>query len=190
MKISTLGYAVLGLLAGGEMSGYDLKLRMAEPVGYFWEASHSQIYPELAKLEGAGMVFHEVVPQSGKPDRKVYGITASGLEAVGEWVTGPLRASPTRDETTLRAYLSWLGGEREMAGVFEGQARLHRERLAGYRRTERWILANCGGDPLTMEGRDFAGYAALRRGIGFEREFSEWCQWVSDTLGARAGARE
>lgn len=168
------------------MSGYDVKLRMAEPVGFFWRASHSQIYPELAKLEGAGMISHEVVPQDGKPDRKVYGITASGMEAVGEWVTGSIKGGTTRDETTLRAYLSWLGGAGSMAEVFREQGRIHREKLAGYEKIQAQIHRSCGDDPLAMKAEDFAGYAALRRGIGFEREYAGWCDWISSTLEARA----
>ena len=58
---SNLGCALLGLLARSPSTGYDLARRMERPVGYFWSARHSQIYPELAKLERAGLVSHEVV---------------------------------------------------------------------------------------------------------------------------------
>ena len=52
--MTTLGYAILGLLSREDLSGYDLTQRMAGRVGYFWSARHSQIYPELAKLEDGG----------------------------------------------------------------------------------------------------------------------------------------
>ena len=68
----TLGYAVLGLLSREELSGYDLKRWMERPLGYFWNARHSQIYPELARLEEEGFVTHTLVEQSGKPDKKEY----------------------------------------------------------------------------------------------------------------------
>ena len=29
---------------------------------------------------------------------------------------------------------------------------------------------------------DFAGYASLRRGIAAEREYAEWCRWISEKL--------
>ncbi|MGI8649112.1 MAG: PadR family transcriptional regulator [Rubrobacter sp.] len=186
MKVSTLGYAVLGLLAGEAMSGYDLKLRMGDPVGFFWQASHSQIYPELAKLEGAGMVSHRVVAQEGKQDKKVYEISTSGREAVEDWVASPPKAGLTRDETTLRAYLSWLGGANEMAGFFRERARSHQDQLERYRETEARIHRGWGEDPLAMEPQQFASYAALKRGIGYEQEYARWCRWVSETLEARA----
>ena len=48
---STLGFALLGLLARGPLSGYDISAQLARGVGPFWHARHSQIYPELARLE-------------------------------------------------------------------------------------------------------------------------------------------
>src|ERR687885_279786 len=61
--ITSLGYALLGLLAREPLSGYDLASRMKERVGFFWQARHSQIYPELGRLEGEGMVTHRVVEE-------------------------------------------------------------------------------------------------------------------------------
>ena len=80
--MTTLGYAILGLLSREDLSGYDLTRRMAGRVGYFWSARHSQIYPELAKLEDGGYVTHSVVEQRERPDKKVYEITAEGLDAL------------------------------------------------------------------------------------------------------------
>ncbi len=181
---SVLGFAILGLLAEASLSGYDVKLRMAEPVGFFWRASHSQIYPELAKLEAGGMVVHKAVPQSGKPDKKVYEITADGLLAVREWVSLPARLGPTRDEATLKAYLSWLGERGEMAEMFRELGRKHEGQLEKYEETERWMLREWG-EPEEFGARRFANYAALRRGIGFEREYAEWCRWVAEKLEGR-----
>src|SRR5262245_2888646 len=54
--VSTLGYALLSLLTRGPATGYDLTQRMREPIGFFWVAQHSQIYPELARLADDGHV--------------------------------------------------------------------------------------------------------------------------------------
>ena len=109
--MTTLGYAILGLLSREDLSGYDLTQRMAGRVGYFWSARHSQIYPELAKLEDGGYVTHSVVEQRERPDKKVYEITAEGLDALQEWVTRPPVPRPTRDELTLKTYSVWLADE-------------------------------------------------------------------------------
>src|SRR5215469_6282498 len=58
VRISTLGYALLTLLAREPLSGYDLAQRMKRPLGFFWQAQHSQIYPELAGLEEHGCMLN------------------------------------------------------------------------------------------------------------------------------------
>jgi DNA-binding PadR family transcriptional regulator len=84
-----LGYALLSLLARGTKSGYDLAAGLKEPVGFFWHAHHSQIYPELARLEAAGLVTHTVVEQSDRPDKKVYSLTESGSATLTNWLESP-----------------------------------------------------------------------------------------------------
>jgi hypothetical protein len=69
VRLSTLGYALLALLARGPRSGYDLAQRMNRPIGFFWQAQHSQIYPELARLEQLGWVTHQVIVQEDRRRR-------------------------------------------------------------------------------------------------------------------------
>src|SRR3712207_6280497 len=121
---TTLGYAILRLLSREELSGYYLSSRMRTRVGYFWEARHSQIYPELARLEAAGMVSHELVEQEGRPDKKVYEIMPAGLEALKSWVVAPLEPRGARDELVLKAYSLWLAEREEAIALFREHERL------------------------------------------------------------------
>ncbi len=73
--MSTLGYAILGLLAAQPRTGYDLARLMRTPIGYMWTAHHSQIYPELARLESEGLVAATVIDGPGPRDTKRYEIT-------------------------------------------------------------------------------------------------------------------
>ena len=45
----TLKYAILGLLNREPMTGYDIAKEFSKDLGEFWNAKHSQIYPELAE---------------------------------------------------------------------------------------------------------------------------------------------
>ncbi|MGI8859763.1 MAG: PadR family transcriptional regulator [Rubrobacteraceae bacterium] len=181
----TLGYAVLSLLSREDLSGYDLKRMMERPLGYFWSAKHSQIYPELARLEEDGYVTHRVVEQRGKPDKKVFGITAEGREALKAWVTEPPAGRAARDELVLKAYSVWLAEPGAAAALFEEQGRRHEEQLKQYEEIEAWMEKNWGESPGRMGFEDFASYAALRRGIGFERDYAGWCRWVAAGLQER-----
>jgi DNA-binding PadR family transcriptional regulator len=179
---TTLGYAILGLLAREELSGYDLSGRMGARVGYFWEARHSQIYPELARLEEKGLVAHRVVEQEERPDKKVYEITAPGLAALKEWVTRPPSPRAARDELVLKAYSAWLAEPGKGFALFRDQERLHEERLREYERIKGWMEKEWGKDVLRTDSPRFASYAALQRGILNERGYAEWCRWVADRI--------
>ena len=187
--MSSLGYALLGLLAREPLSGYDIKQRMGRRVGNFWSASHGQIYPELARLEGEGMVAHSVVEQRERPDKKVYEITASGRDALKAWVTEPPPARAARDELVLKAYSLWLADPREGLRLFEEQGRAHEEQLLRYEETKSWMEREWGEDLDRADSPHFASYAALRRGILYERGYVEWCSWLADRLRDEAAQR-
>lgn len=172
----------MGLLAREALSGYDLAQRMKERVGYFWSARHSQIYPELARLEEGGFVTHSVVEQRDRPDKKVYEITAAGLEALRNWVTEPPSPKPTRDELTLKAYSVWLADGEEVARVFRAEGLRHEEQLARYEEIRTRMEDEWREDLADPASPRFASYATLRRGIIHERGYAEWCRWLAEAV--------
>jgi DNA-binding PadR family transcriptional regulator len=189
-SMTTLGYAILGLLSREELSGYDLTRRMAGSVGYFWSARHSQIYPELARLEEGGYVTYSVVEQSERPDKKVYEITAEGLDALGEWVTRPPVPRPIRDELTLKTYSVWLADKEEATRLFREEELRHEEQLAHYEELRAWMEEEWQEELTSTGSPEFASYATLRRGIGYEREYGEWCRWMADSMEGRRPLEE
>jgi DNA-binding PadR family transcriptional regulator len=188
--MTTLGYAILGLLSREDLSGYDLTRRMAGRVGYFWSARHSQIYPELAKLEDGGYVTHSVVEQRERPDKKVYRITAEGLDTLREWVTQPLAPRPIRDELTLKAYSVWLADEEDAVRLFREEELRHEEQLAHYEELRAWMEGAWREALARTDGPEFATYATLRRGIGYEKEYAGWCRWMADSIEGRKLSEE
>jgi DNA-binding PadR family transcriptional regulator len=180
--MTTLGYAILGLLSREALSGYDLTGRMKGRVGYFWSARHSQIYPELARLEGGGFVTHSVVEQRERPDKKVYEITAEGLAALKEWVVRPPEPKPSRDELVLKAYSIWLADPEEAARLFRGEESRHEEQLAHYEELGAWMEGEWGEELSHPDSPRFATHATLLRGIIYERGSAEWCRWVAESI--------
>ena len=69
----------LGVLSWGDASGYEIQKEFSEGVaGHFVDASYGSIYPALNKLTDEGLVTCKTHPQDGRPDKKVYSITAAG----------------------------------------------------------------------------------------------------------------
>lgn len=102
----SLQYAILGLLTYEPRTGYDLKAFFDNSINFMWTASLSQIYRELAKLEGQGYVTSIVKPQTGRPDKKYYQVTGEGEQAFRDWL-GKFPSSlstAVRDEFSVRIF--------------------------------------------------------------------------------------
>ena len=98
---------ILGLVALGPRTGYDVKRISDSSTRFFWGASYGQIYPELKRLERDGLVEAQEEPR-GRVRRRVYRITPEGERAVREWLRDPDTAYEVRDEGLLRLFFSEL----------------------------------------------------------------------------------
>ena len=76
--LSTTDYSVLGLLAFGESSGYDLVRAASRSIDYMWAPSRSQIYKVLPRLVAWGLAESREVEQHDRPDKALYRITEAG----------------------------------------------------------------------------------------------------------------
>jgi DNA-binding PadR family transcriptional regulator len=99
----SLRYALLALVRVGPQSGYELQKQFAVSVGHVWHAPDSQIYPELRKMEGEGLVRGEEQARGERGTRRVYHITPAGDAAFEEWMASPLEYQRVRDPAHLRA---------------------------------------------------------------------------------------
>ncbi|MEP6796596.1 MAG: PadR family transcriptional regulator [Lapillicoccus sp.] len=165
--ISTLGYALLGLIAREPTTGYDLARQLRRPVGYFWSARHSQIYPELARLEGAALLRHVVIDGAGPRPTKQYSITGTGRREVRSWLLST-SADVDEREVLLRAYLLFVLTPDEAAGVMRAIRSHHVQVLDHY------LLIGSGAEPQVW-GPAATERATLDWGVAFERGRITWC---------------
>jgi len=98
----SLRYALLGMLAVTPGTGYELAQRFDSSMSNAWYASHSQIYPELAKLCEEGML--EVVGEGPRRSR-TFGITQAGRDDLRDWLVETEPNRNQRNETTIRWFL-------------------------------------------------------------------------------------
>ena len=182
MATSTLGFALLGLLARAPRTGYELTRAMHQPIGYFWTASHSQVYPELARLETAQLVNHSVIDGPGPRDTKRYAITATGKGALAAWATQPAPPAASRDEFLLKVFSLWLVEPGQARELVVARRAAHEAQLEQYERLAAEIEAEYGAELRDPRTPQFSSYATLRRGLGFERHARDWCQWLAEAL--------
>ena len=99
----SLRYALLAILRVGPLSGYDLQKQFSQSVGHVWHAPDSQIYPELRKMEQAGLIEGEEQARGERGTRRIYHVTDAGEQAFAEWMAAPLDYQRVRDPAHLRA---------------------------------------------------------------------------------------
>lgn len=112
----SLRHSILGLLAREPSTGYELVRKFDLSLRTAWHASHSQIYPELARLESAAMV--EVVAR-GARGSKTYAITEGGRAELRRWLLESDPDRSQRNESALRLFLGQLLPAEERGQVFE-----------------------------------------------------------------------
>ena len=111
----------LGLLTDGEASGYDLKKTFESTFGHFFAAGYGSIYPALQSLADDGLVDCEQVAQDGKPDRKVYRITAAGRERLQAALTKTAPSHKVRSEFLATLYFAHLMDAADVQAVLAHQ---------------------------------------------------------------------
>lgn len=101
---NTLRSIILGLLGARPMTGYDIKRAFDRSLATYWNAGNSQIYTTLKALEGRGLVSSELVYQEGRPNRRVYQITAAGRAELDAWLDEPVPGRFTKDEFLTKLF--------------------------------------------------------------------------------------
>lgn len=177
----SLKYTLLGFLSYGPQTGYDLKKHMDNSTQFFWYAGLSQIYPTLKKLAEEGLVEATVIPQEGKPDKKIYLITEAGRATLMDWLAEPIDAlSPTKDPALLKLFFSGALDKEAVLAQLRRQLALHRTQLAYYQHeTAAYVEQVIAETGFTREGVMWE----LARQFGEEYERT-WIRWLEQAIEA------
>lgn len=161
----SLRIALLGLLAAnGTASGYDLAKLFDVSLNHVWQAGHTQIYPELVRMAGDGIL---AVEAEGARGRKTYTITDEGSRELRDWLADHDPVVVIRSETALQAFLLPLLDQDEAIAAVE---------RIGVRARERLDHLNCQKDADAEPG---IGSHALRLGLA---QAQTMIDWADDTL--------
>jgi PadR family transcriptional regulator, regulatory protein AphA len=162
MNLSPTAYVILGMLAWGPRSGYDIKAAVDYSTRFFWAASYGQIYPELRRLSDAGLVEGEADPQGGRR-RTVYKLTTAGRRVLEDWLAQEPQTFETRDEALLKLFFAGSAPETAVASL-DAKRRYHERKLEQLRAIE--ASGKPAGHPLLV----------LRYGIESSEWMAAWCE--------------
>ncbi|MFJ1732788.1 PadR family transcriptional regulator [Streptomyces sp. NPDC088254] len=176
-----LEHAILVSLLEKAGSGYELARRFERSIGYFWTATHQQIYRVLKRMENDGWVDVREVPQYGRPDKKEYSVAEPGRAALSAWLHEPTEPESVRHDLAVKVRGAAFDDPATLINEVERHRKAHTDRLAHY---------------LTGEARDFGEspvhgppdaerelqHVVLRGGIAYERMMIAWLDDVLATL--------
>ena len=180
-----LPHAILVALSEQTGSGYELARRFDRSIGYFWAATHQQIYRTLRAMEDDGWVHVDVVAQHGRPDKKVYGVTGPGRDELARWIAEPLvgRGSSVTDSRTRDLAV-------KLRGAAYGDVDALRTQVVALRAERAELLDIYLGfektqfpDPSVLAGAALHQHLVLRGGILAERGSLHWLDEVLAALG-------
>lgn len=123
----SLRYALLALLDAEPMTGYSIAKHFDQSAAYVWHAPHSQIYPELRRLEGEGLVEGAAEARGDRGSKTTYFLTEAGRAELRRWVAEPTQFPPVRDAAYLKATYLEYGDYANARSQFRAHIRHHEE---------------------------------------------------------------
>ncbi len=175
-----LKFALLGFLNYSAMTGYELKQIMDSSTSNFWHAKQSQIYATLKKCESDGLVYSEVEVQDGRPNRRVYTITAAGKADLEAWLAVPfVELEAQKQKLLLKLFFGAALEKDALLTQLRIQKELHQQQIQYYKTQSKEIIARFSAAKPDMEKEAIMWEATRRFGEMFEEMYT---QWLTETI--------
>ena len=172
-----LAHTILVVLLEEPNSGYGISKQFEENVGCFWQASQQQIYRELGKMDRQGWISPTVIPQEGKPAKKVYAVTDAGRQEILKWCLEPTTPTPIREDLMVHVLAAPYVDRQIVIDEIQRRRLIHQQLLKHYHDREHWFR-----NQPTLSPQDRCRYFTLKRGISYEASWVDWCNNMVDIL--------
>ena len=175
-----LEHALLVSLSERPGTGIELTRRFDRSIGFFWQATHQQIYKVLRRMEDDGWI--SAGAGSSRRTERRYTVTRAGRDVLSEWVGSPTPAAVLRSEVAVKMRGASYGDREELLAHLEQLVVEHQARRAHFERLEREQFP----DPASLTGQQLDTWLVLRGGIKQEQF---WVEWLSEYAAAHERTR-
>jgi DNA-binding PadR family transcriptional regulator len=183
----SLRNAVMAALLDGASSGYDLAKAFDASVANFWMCTPQQLYRELDRMAAEGLIAAKTVEQERRPNKRLYELTQTGLEALAEFTAAPHKPTAIRDELLVAVLAADTNVEAVKASLRE-RRQWAEAKIARYERLKAKLLDGRTEEEFLTTAERVGPYLTLLRGLSFERDNVRWCARCLSVL-ERRGAR-
>lgn len=164
-----LEHALLVSLREKPAAGLQLARRFEASIGFFWSATHQQIYRVLHRMAADGWVETDAT--------KTYRVTELGEKVLADWIGEPTTTDALRSTLAVKMRGASYGDRALLLEDIKVRLAEHLARLAHYES----LLKRDYPHPGTLENQDLDQYLVLRGGILAEQF---WTQWLTVYLEA------
>jgi len=182
MELSKTSYVILGMLRTQSHTGYEIKALVDKSTRFFWAASYGQIYPELKRLEEAGLVKGEAQAQGGRR-RRSFSLTPEGRRELEDWISSgePLHLE-LRHEGLLRFFFADVVDPAEQVELVRDMREMH-ERT----RREMEGIRPHAEEARAERGQEFP-MKTLEFGIAYQEFIADWCSRMEREIEEETGS--
>ncbi|UTA46603.1 PadR family transcriptional regulator [Simiduia sp. 21SJ11W-1] len=176
----SLKHSLLVLLADNPATGYDLSQQFKGSVGFFWNASHQQVYKELKQMTEAGWLACDTQAQTERPDKKIYSVTQAGQAALQAWLSQAAKPHKYKDAFLIKLY----GGRHIPRPALVKELDEH---IAHHKKTLHKLLeieSEYHALSHSQQKKFELPYLTLKLGISNERNWLDWAQETREALNA------
>ncbi|WKB74309.1 PadR family transcriptional regulator [Ligilactobacillus animalis] len=168
-----LPYIILGLLQERPLTGKEITAQFQNEIGEFWKASHSQIYPELMRMQHDNWL--KITENDSDGRKKHYQITVTGEQVLSNWIKEPVIELPlNRDLFSLKLFFVTKSDSKVIEKLFNDQIALISAQLEHLKARKKLLFA----DKAPIE-QHFGHYLILNRAIA--RQEGQ-LNWLKETL--------
>ncbi|MFJ5779511.1 PadR family transcriptional regulator [Streptomyces sp. NPDC093094] len=167
--------AVMAALLEGEASGYDLAKGFDASVANFWMATPQQLYRELERMEGDGLIAARVVEQERRPNKRLFSLTEAGLEAVRAYTAAsPSKPTAIRDELMVKVQCVDAGDAQAVRAAIVERMEWSTAKLTRYERLQKRLLNGRTEEEFFATAERIGPYLTLLRGMALEQGNLRW----------------
>ncbi|MEH6590677.1 MAG: PadR family transcriptional regulator [Halioglobus sp.] len=167
-----LSHAIMTALLEDDFTGYELAKYFDTTMGFFWRASHQQIYQELRKMSDKKWLSACVVEQTGKPNKVLYSLTELGKATLEQWIITASKLQPAKDDFMIKLYNVGHCDVTPILTELDERQKEWEEELELFQR----ICIKHFANPLALPDTQKGIYLTLKVGIGQMKFYLQWCK--------------
>ncbi|ANF83116.1 PadR family transcriptional regulator [Acinetobacter sp. NCu2D-2] len=170
----SLSHVLLTSLLEKPSTGIDLARRFDRSMGFFWNATHQQIYRELSQMLQKGWI-STIEDEDQSSRKKTYQVEKLGRQALVEWMQQHSEPAQLREELMVRLRAeAQLGGNSTLPEL-ERHLEIHQQQLKIYEQ----IFAKDFQDADENDRTLYIHKMILQLGIDQERG---WIAWLENII--------